>query len=61
LRLWFASARAAECEAMTGAFDSAIACRLACFDGCEMSTMMPQRFISAMTFFPRSLSPLCSH
>ena len=61
LRLWSAMARAAECDAMTGAFDSAMACRLACLDGCERSTMMPQRFISAMACLPRSLNPLCSH
>ena len=46
---------------MTGAFESAIACRFAGFDGCETSTMMPQRFISAITCLPRSLRPSCSH
>ena len=61
LRLWSASARAAECEAMTGARDSAIACRFACFDGCETSTMIPHLFISAITCRPSSLRPLCIH
>jgi hypothetical protein len=42
---------------MTGAFDRAMACRFAPFDGCERSTMMPHLFISAMTFLPRSLRP----
>ncbi len=60
-RLWLATARADECDAMTGAFDSAMACRFDCFDGCERSIMNPTRFISAMACLPRSLSPLCSH
>ena len=42
----------AECEAMTGAFDSAAACIIDAFDGCETSTIMPTRFISAITCRP---------
>jgi hypothetical protein len=33
LRLTSASARAAECEAITGAFDNASACMFAAFEG----------------------------
>ncbi len=49
LRLTLHSARAPEWEAMIGALDSAALCIIDCFDACEMSTMMPKRFISAMT------------
>ena len=57
LRLWLQSARAAECEAMIGAFDSAIACIIDAFDGCETSIMMPTRFISAITCLPSGDRP----
>ncbi len=42
---------------MTGAFDSAIACRLASLDGWEMSTMIPHLFSSAMTCLPSGERP----
>jgi len=61
LRLTSASARAAECDAITGAFDNASACMFAAFEGCERSTMIPHLFISAITCLPISLRPLCSH
>jgi len=43
---------------MTGAFESAIACMAAIRDMCEISTIMPSRFISAITFLPNMLIPL---
>ena len=46
---------------MIGALESATVCIIDCFDGCETSTMMPSRFISAMALRPSSLRPLCSH
>ena len=57
LRLTSASARTAECEAMIGAFDSATACIIEAFDGCETSTMMPTLFSSAMTCLPSGDKP----
>ena len=46
---------------MTGARDSAIAWRFACFEGWETSTMIPHLFISMITCRPISLRPLCIH
>ena len=42
---------------MIGAFDSATACIIEPFDGCETSTMMPHLFISAITCLPSGLRP----
>ena len=61
LRLTFASDRAAECEAMIGAFESATACIIDPFDGWETSTITPHLFISAITCFPSGLNPPYSH
>ena len=58
LRLWLAKLRTAECDAMIGAFDRATVCIIDAFDGCETSTIMPRRFISAITSRPRGLTPL---
>ena len=50
------------CLEELGAEVLAAACIIDPFDGCETSTMMPHRFISAMTCLPSSLSPLpCAH
>ena len=46
LRLWLASLRTPECDAMTGAFERPIVCIIDPFDGCETSTMIPHLFIS---------------
>ena len=57
LRVWLARRRAEECDAMTGARDRPIACRIAAFDGCDTSTIMPSRFISRITCLPKSFRP----
>ena len=56
------SCRAAtlEWEAITGAAESRVAASIASFEMCETSTMMPRRFISAITSAPNSLTPPCS-
>ncbi len=43
---------------MIGAFDSATACIIDALDGWDTSTIMPRRFISAMTSRPSGLMPL---
>ena len=57
-RLTSASARTPECEAITGAFDSRMASMFAPFEGCERSTIIPRRFISAITSRPSGERPL---
>ena len=42
---------------MIGAFDSWTACSIDAFDGCETSTIIPSRFISAITWRPSGLMP----
>ena len=43
---------------MIGAFDRVAACIIDPFDGCETSTIIPRRFISAITFWPSGEMPL---
>src|SRR5438270_9892757 len=57
LRGALVSARADEWEAMIGALLVAIASQKVRSDTCEMSTIMPRRFISKTTFLPKSVSP----
>ena len=59
LRGWSSSARADECEKITGAFDTASAAFIV--DGATWlrSTSMPSRFISTTTALPNGLSPSC--
>src|SRR3954467_12874840 len=57
LRGALVSARADECDAMIGALLVAIASQKVWSETCEMSTIMPRRFISRTTFFPKSVSP----
>ena len=52
LRLTSLSARAAEWDATTGARVSSSVCMIDGLDGCEMSIMMPSRFISAIASRP---------
>jgi hypothetical protein len=51
------SALTAECDAMIGAFDSSAAFSIEPFDGCDTSTIMPSRFISAITRSPSGEMP----
>src|SRR5438270_3376399 len=57
LRGALVSARADEWEAMIGAFVVAIVSQKVWSDTCEMSTIMPIRFISKTTFLPNSVIP----
>ena len=52
-----AMARAEECEAMTGAVLIASTSSNVASETCEMSTIMPRRFISRTTSRPKSLRP----
>ena len=47
-----------ECEAMIGAFVSLMTSQKVVVAECETSTIMPSRFISATTCFPKGESPL---
>ena len=60
LRGTSASARHEECEAITGADDVSSASKNVLSETCEMSTIIPSRFISRTTCLPKSVSPLCS-
>jgi hypothetical protein len=51
------SARAFECEKMTGASAMSSTSCIVAGDTCEMSTSMPRRFISRTTSSPNLLSP----
>src|SRR5205814_4763872 len=57
LRGALVSARDDECEAMMGAFEVAMASQKVWSETCEISTIMPKRFISRTTFFPKSVNP----
>ena len=57
LRGRFEIARHEECDAKTGAFDTAIASAIVLSLTCDTSTMMPSRFISRTTSRPWSVSP----
>ena len=52
-------ARHDECEAMTGTVVSAMTSAKVLSATCEMSTIMPSRFISRTTSLPKSVRPLC--
>ena len=57
LRPWPASARHEECEAIMGADDVSTASKKVWSETCEMSTIMPSRFISRTTSLPKSVRP----
>src|SRR3954465_5251036 len=57
LRGALVSARADECEAMIGALVVAMVSQNVWVETGEMSTIMPRRFISSTTFFPKSVRP----
>ena len=58
LREMSTSARAAACEKITGAFDTASASRIVSAEVCDRSTSMPRRFISRTTCSPNGDRPL---
>ena len=51
------SARADECEAITGAFVVLMAAQKVSSATCEISTIIPRRFISSTTSLPNGVSP----
>src|SRR5437667_5592770 len=57
LRGALVSARDDECEAMMGALLVAIASQNVWSETCDMSTIMPSRFISSTTFLPNAVRP----
>ena len=57
LRGWSHTARAEECEKITGASVTSSASRMVSADTCERSTSMPSRFISRTTSRPNGESP----
>ncbi len=57
LRGMFESARQEECEAKTGALETARTSAIVSSETCETSTSMPSRFISRTTSRPKSVSP----
>lgn len=57
LRGWSQTARAEECEKITGASETASASRIVVAATCERSTSMPTRFISRTTSRPKSVRP----
>ncbi len=57
LRGALVSARADECEAMTGARDTFTASKNVLSETWEMSTSIPSRFISRTTSTPKGVSP----
>src|SRR3954463_9561023 len=57
LRGTLASALTLECDPMTGDVDNAVACIMHSLETCEMSTIIPTRFISCTTCFPNGDSP----
>ena len=59
LRTWSVSARAEECEKITGASVTSSTALIAAGDTCEMSTIIPSRFISRTTSRPNGESPPC--
>ena len=60
LRWWSVSARAEECEAITGRVAMASTSRTVSSATCEMSTIIPRRFISRTTSRPKSVRPPCT-
>ena len=58
LRGWSATARAEECEKITGAFVAFSAAFMVSGETCDRSTIMPRAFISATTSSPNGVSPL---
>ena len=57
LRGWSQTARAEECEKITGASLVSRAARMVSAETCERSTSMPSRFISRTTSWPNAVSP----
>ena len=60
LRGMFESARQEECDAKTGAFETARTSAIVSSETCETSTSMPSRFISRTTSRPKSVRPPCT-
>jgi len=60
LRGWSSSARALECEKITGACVVSSAAFMVSGDTWERSTSMPSRFISCTTARPNGVSPRCT-
>ena len=60
LRTWSLTARALECEKITGASLTSRASCIAFGETCAMSTSMPSRFISRTTSLPNGVRPLCT-
>ena len=56
-RGWSATARALECEKMTGAFVTLSAAFIVASETCDRSTSMPSRFISSTTSSPKRVRP----
>ncbi len=56
-RGWLASARQDEWEANTGALLTFRTSQNVWSETCEMSTIMPARFIASITWRPRGASP----
>ena len=54
------SARQEECEAIIGALLTASASQNVLSETCEMSIMMPSRFMRSTTCLPKSVRPLCA-
>ncbi len=57
LRGWSQTARAEECEKITGASVTRRASRMVSAETCERSTSMPRRFISRTTSSPKRVRP----
>ena len=57
LRGWSQTARAEECEKITGAPVASSASRMVVAATCERSTSMPTRFISRTTSWPNAVRP----
>ncbi len=60
LRGMFESARQEECDAKTGAFETASTSAIVFSETWEMSTSIPSRFISRTTWRPKSVRPSCT-
>ena len=60
LRFTSQSARAEECEKITGAFETRSASSIVPSDTCDKSTSMPSLFISSTTCSPNGVRPPCS-
>ncbi|MFK5952344.1 MAG: hypothetical protein QM498_04740 [Desulfobacterium sp.] len=59
--LWSHKVLAEECEAIIGAFESAMVCFIDALEMWETSIIIPNLLSSFTAFFPNSLSPWCFH